>query len=90
MKLKPIRTLSPVMLKGRVAGDLHEALTMYAEYYGSVHGEATDVWPLLVQMLRAFLDADREFQAWRRHTSRDAGGAAAGPGGGTGMRTRNE
>ena len=89
MKLKPVRTLTPVPLKGRVPGDLHEALAAYAEYYRAVHGEAIELWPLLVQMLCAFLDADHAFQAWRRKARGATGGAAAGPGDWTGMESRN-
>jgi len=55
MKLKRVRTLAPVALKGRVPGELHEVLAAYAGYYREVHGEAIDLWPLLVQMLRAFV-----------------------------------
>ena len=69
MKLKRVRTLPHVKLVGRVPGDLHEALVGYAEYYRSVHGETIEVWPLVVQMLRTFMDDDREFQARRRNAS---------------------
>ena len=75
MKLKRVRTLPHVKLAGRLPGDLHEALVGYAEYYRAVHGEAIEVWPLVVQILRTFVDDDREFQAWRRHASGAAGGA---------------
>ena len=75
MKLKRIRTLPHVKLVGRMPGDLHETLVGYAEYYRAVHGEAIEVWPLVVQMLRTFVDDDREFQAWRRHASGTALGA---------------
>ena len=63
MKLKRIRTLPYVKLIGRVPGDLHEALVGYAEYYRTVHGEPIEVWPLVVQMLRTFVDDDREYTA---------------------------
>src|SRR2546422_11423022 len=39
-----------------------------AYYYRGVHGEATELWALLIQMLSTFLDAYREFHTWRRHT----------------------
>jgi len=81
MKLKPVRTLPPVMLKGRVPGDLYEALAAYAAYYRGVHGEAIELWALLLQILSTFLDTDREFHAWRRHTGEAAAGA--------GMESRN-
>ena len=69
MKLKRVRTLPHVKLVGRIAGDLHEALVGYAEYYRAVHGETIEVWPLMVQMVSTFVDDDREFQAWRRRAS---------------------
>ena len=50
-------------LKGRVPGELYEVLAAYAGYYREVHGEAIEVWPLLVQMLRGFMDADPAFHA---------------------------
>jgi hypothetical protein len=37
MNLERLRTHPPVALKGRVPGDLHEALAAYADYYRSVH-----------------------------------------------------
>jgi len=37
-----------------------------AEYYREVLGEPIDLWPLVVQMLRTFMDSDRAFRAWRR------------------------
>ncbi len=69
MKLKRVRTLASVRLAGRVPGELHETLTAYARYYREEHGEAIDVWALVVQMLRVFVDDDRLFQTWRRHSS---------------------
>ena len=32
-----------------------------------MHGEAIELSALLIQMLSTFLDADRDFHAWRRH-----------------------
>ena len=89
MKLKRVRTLAPVTLKGRVPGELHEVLAAYAGYYREVHGEAIDLWPLLVQMLRAFVDADREFHAWRRQAGGIAGRTPPWSEDGTGMESRD-
>ena len=83
MNLKRLRTQPPVGLKGRVPGDLHEALAAYADYYRSVHGEAIDLWSLVIHVLRTSLDADRAFQAWRRRAGGTAGGASAKPRHGT-------
>ena len=89
MKLKRVRVLPTVKLIGRMPGDLHEALVAYAEYYRAVHGEAIEVWPLVVHMLQTLVDDDRAFQAWRRHTNGAAAGAAIESGNGTRNESRN-
>ena len=71
MKLKPIHSLPSMKLAGRAPGDLHADLIAYAEHYREVLSEPTALWPLLVQMLRIFMDEDRAFRAWRRR--RDVG-----------------
>jgi hypothetical protein len=76
MKLKPVHSLPSVKLTGRVAGELHADLTAYADYYREILDEPIAVWPLAVQILRTFIDSDREFHAWRR---RRRNGGAAGP-----------
>jgi hypothetical protein len=52
MNLKRLRTHPPVALKGRVPGDLHEALAAYADDHRSVHDEAIDLPSLVVHGLR--------------------------------------
>lgn len=76
MKLKPVPTYPAALLKGRVTGELHIALTAYTTYYRETTGQAIELWPLVVQILQQFLDADRDFQAWRRRTQN---GPAGGP-----------
>lgn len=66
MKLKRICSLPSVKLVGRVPGELHADLSVYAAYYREVVGEPVDLWPLVVQMLRTFVNDDRAFHAWRR------------------------
>ena len=73
MKLTPIQSLPPVKFAGRVPGDLNADLTAYAAYCREVVGQPIDLWPLVVQILRTFVDDDRAFHAWRRqHRSRAA------------------
>ncbi len=69
MRLKRVRNLVPVRVAGRVPGDLHEVLTAYTRYYREEHGEPIGLWPLVVQMVRAFVDDDRAFQTWRRRSN---------------------
>lgn len=66
MKLKPVHSLPSVKLTGRVPGELHADLTAYADYYREVLHEPIAAWPLVIQILRTFIDSDREFHAWRR------------------------
>ena len=62
MKLRPVQTYPPVLLKGRVPGELNISLTAYAAYYRETTGQPIDLWPLVVQILEQFLDSDRDFQ----------------------------
>jgi hypothetical protein len=66
MKLKPTHSLPSVRVAGRVPGDLHAELAAYAAYYSETVREPIAFWTLVVEMLRAFVDSDRGFQAWRR------------------------
>ena len=67
MKLARIaKPLPSVQLRVTLAGDLSAALERYARYYEHVHGEVVEPKALLPEILRAFLDADREFQMWQR------------------------
>ena len=72
MKLKPITSYPAAMLKGRVPGELHTALTAYISYYRESTGQTIEVW--VVQMLQRFVETDREFQAWWRRTQNVPGG----------------
>jgi hypothetical protein len=70
---KPLRS---VQVRVMLAGDLNARLERYVRYYQHVHGEPVDTRALIPEILRAFLDADREFQSWWRsadsHPRRDA------------------
>jgi hypothetical protein len=77
MRLKPVQTYTDVLLKGRVPGELHAALTAYTSYYRETSGQPIEVWPLLVQMLQRFIETDREFQTWRRRTQNGPGAESA-------------
>lgn len=60
---KPLRS---VQVRVMLAGDLNATLERYAQYYEHVHGESVDTRSLIAEILRAFLDIDREFQTWSR------------------------
>jgi hypothetical protein len=60
---KPLRSVQVCVL---LAGDLNASLERYAQYYEHVHGDSVDTRSLVAEILRAFLDVDREFQTWSR------------------------
>jgi hypothetical protein len=64
---KPLRS---VQVRVILAGDLNASLERYAQYYEHVHGDPVDMRALIPEILRAFLDADREFQSWSRSAER--------------------
>ena len=63
---KPLRS---AQVRVTVVGELNAALENYARYYEHVHGDPVEPRALIPEMLRAFMDADREFQAWSRSRS---------------------
>lgn len=60
---KPLRS---VQVRVTLAGELDAALENYARYYEHVHGDPVEPRALIAEMLRAFIEADRDFQAWSR------------------------
>jgi hypothetical protein len=63
------RPLRSVQVRVTVGSDLNAALENYARYYEHVHGDSVEPRALISEMLRAFIEADREFQAWSRSRS---------------------
>jgi hypothetical protein len=63
---KPLRS---VQVRITVPGELNAALEKYARYYEHIHGDPVEPRSLIPEMLRAFIDADRQFQAWSRSRS---------------------
>ena len=81
MKLRPIvKDLPPVPLRLKIPGDLHAALSRYAEYYQHEHGAAIELPDLLVEMVRTFVATDRDFRAWQRNGGSQAGGSSGSRG----------
>ena len=63
-----------------LSGKLKSELTNYATYYQHIHGEAIPVRTLIVEIIRDFVQSDREFQAWTKRNSNglvDANGSSA-------------
>jgi hypothetical protein len=55
-----------VQVRVMLAGDLNTTLERYAQYYEHVHCDSVDTRAMIPEILRAFLDADREFQSLSR------------------------
>jgi hypothetical protein len=67
MKLARIsKPLPSVQVRVTLGADLNSTLENYARYYQHIHGDSVDSKALIPEILRAFLDADREFQMWQR------------------------
>ena len=60
---KPLRS---VQVRVMLTGDLNANLERYAQYYQNIHGDSVDTRALIPEILRAFPEADREFQLWSR------------------------
>jgi hypothetical protein len=80
MKLSRItKPLRSVQVRVTLAGDLNTSLEDYARYYEHIHGEPVDSRVLMPEILRAFLDADRESQSWSRSGVSDQPGRISTP-----------
>ncbi len=67
MKLARItKPLRAVPVRVVLNGGLNARLERYAQFYEHVHGEAVAPRSLIPEILRACLDADREFLSWSR------------------------
>ncbi len=67
MKLGPIaKPLPSVQLRLRLAGEFNVELSAYASYYQATHHDQVSAAALIPEMLRAFMESDREFKEWLR------------------------
>ena len=66
---KPLRS---VQVRVTLAGELNAALESYARYYEHVHGDSVEPRALIPEILAAFIEADREFQAWSRSSGKQS------------------
>lgn len=49
-------------------GKLKSELDGYAAYYQHIHGDAIGIRRIIVEIVRNFVESDREFQSWlKRH-----------------------
>jgi hypothetical protein len=70
MKLTRItKPLHSAQVRVTLAGELNAALENYARYYEQIHGDPVEPRALIPEVLRAFIEGDREFQTWTRSRS---------------------
>jgi hypothetical protein len=71
MKLSKVeKQLPSAQVNITLAGKLKAELDGYAAYYQHVHGEGIGVRKLIVEILRNFVESDREFHVWlKRHSN---------------------
>jgi hypothetical protein len=80
MKLSRItKPLRSAQVRVTLAGEVNAALENYARFYEHIHGDPVEPRALIPEMLRAFIDADREFQACSRCRSNGRQHPAASP-----------
>ena len=74
------KDLPPVQLRLTLPGSLKASLDEYVGYlHDSLHRE-TDAKEVAIEMLKHFVDSDRDFRGWR--SKREGGGGAVGAEGG--------
>ena len=60
---KPPRS---VQVRVTLTGEVNAALENYARYYEHVHGDPVEPSALIPEMVRGFIEAERDFHAWSR------------------------
>lgn len=80
MRLSKVeRQLPSAQVNVTLPGKLKLELDGYAAYYNHVHGEAIGIRRIIVEIVRDFVESDREFQAWLKRHSNGVGDANGGP-----------
>lgn len=80
MKLGKLeKQLPSAQVNVTLPGGLKVQLDGYAAYYQNVHGETIGVRKLIVEILRNFIDSDREFHVWLKRHSNGVADANGGP-----------
>jgi hypothetical protein len=71
MRLNKVeKQLPSAQVNVTLSGKLKAELEGYAAYYQQIHGEVIGVRRIIVEIVRNFVDSDREFQSWlKRHSN---------------------
>jgi hypothetical protein len=60
-------------------GRLKAELDRYAAYYQHIHGDAIGIRRIIVEIVRNFVESDREFQTWLKRRSNGVGDTNGSP-----------
>ena len=70
MRLNKVdKQLPSAQVNVTLPGKLKAELDGYAAYYQHIHGEAIGIRRIIVEILRNFVESDREFQSWLKRRS---------------------
>ncbi len=83
MRLNKVeKQLPSAQVNVTLPGKVKVELDGYAAYYQHMHGESIGIRRIIVEIVRNFVESDREFQTWlKRNSSRvaDTNGGPAQP-----------
>ncbi len=80
MRLSKVeKQLPSAQVNVTLPGKLKLELDGYAAYYNHIHGEAIGIRRIIVEIVRNFVESDREFQVWLKRHSNGVGDANGGP-----------
>jgi hypothetical protein len=80
MRLSKVeKQLPSAQVNVTLPGKLKLELDGYAAYYNHIHGEAIGIRRIIVEIVRNFVESDREFQAWLKRHSNGVADTNGGP-----------
>ncbi len=80
MRLSKVeKQLPSAQVNVTLPGKLKLELDAYAAYYNHIHGEAIGIRRIIVEIVRNFVESDREFQAWLKRHSNGVADTNGGP-----------
>ena len=70
MRLNKVeKQLPSAQVNVTLPGNLKAELDGYVAYYRHIHGDAIGIRRIIVEIVRNFVESDREFQAWLKRNS---------------------
>ena len=80
MRLNKVeKQLPSAQVNVTLPGKLKAELDGYATYYQHIHGDPIGIRRIIVEIVRNFVEADREFQSWLKRHSNSVADMNGGP-----------